>query len=343
VNVAERIAAAAEPRVGDFEGRGLVALANLDTRTRTHWTADELVLAEFPEPRWAVPGLVPEGLTVLAAPPKAGKSWLTLQLALAVAAGGRALGKVPVASGDALLLALEDTPRRLQQRLRMLLEGGPAPRRLAISTVARPLGQTVEDLRGWLERHPDARLVVVDVLARLRGPADDRSSAYDRDYASIASLKRVADEAQVAMVVVHHVRKMGSEDYAATVSGTYGLIGAADAVAVLQRARSSGEAVLKITGRDVEESEHALRFEPRAGAWVLLDEAPAELALTDERRQVLATIDQYGSVTPKSLADSQADPPPHAGGRTGRDQRAGRLRETRRPPVTHVTTVTAAE
>ena len=49
-------------------------------------TADEILTAAWPEPVWAIPGLLPVGLTILAGRPKVGKSWLALQIALAVAA-----------------------------------------------------------------------------------------------------------------------------------------------------------------------------------------------------------------------------------------------------------------
>src|SRR5437870_5446609 len=83
--------------------------------------------ADFPPPRWAVPGIVAEGLTLYAGPPKVGKSWLALGLAVAIASGGRALGKVQVQSGDVLYAALEDPPRRLQERLGTVLDGGSVP------------------------------------------------------------------------------------------------------------------------------------------------------------------------------------------------------------------------
>src|SRR5688572_20122765 len=63
---------------------------------RSSWTATDLIATEFPEPRFAVPGLIPEGLTLFAGAPKLGKSWLGLGLGIAVASGGRALGSVPV-------------------------------------------------------------------------------------------------------------------------------------------------------------------------------------------------------------------------------------------------------
>jgi hypothetical protein len=65
-------------------------------RARTSYSAVELLATTFPEPRWAVPGILAEGLTFLAGAPKLGKSWLALNVSLAIASGGRALGQIPV-------------------------------------------------------------------------------------------------------------------------------------------------------------------------------------------------------------------------------------------------------
>src|SRR5207253_2368842 len=96
-------------------------------------TAAELMRMKLPPPRWAVPELIPEGLTILAGRPKTGKSWLALHIAIAVATGGAVLTSSPVESGPVLYLAMEDTRRRLQKRLSKLLQG-PPPEQLHIRT-----------------------------------------------------------------------------------------------------------------------------------------------------------------------------------------------------------------
>ena len=103
-------------------------------------SATELMAIEFPEPRWIVPGIVPEGTTILAGKPKMGKSWLALGTSVAVAAGGVALGTKKVERGAVLYLALEDNPRRLQSRLKKLLPGGAAPEGLELATEWPRLG-----------------------------------------------------------------------------------------------------------------------------------------------------------------------------------------------------------
>src|SRR5690606_11474648 len=96
------------------------------------WTADEILQHDWPEPTWAVPDIIPAGLTILAGRPKVGKSWLALSIAQAVAAGGVVLGK-QVEPGPVLYMGLEDNPRRLQSRMQQ--QGWPlglAARFLAI-------------------------------------------------------------------------------------------------------------------------------------------------------------------------------------------------------------------
>ncbi len=272
---------------------------------RTSWTAGDLLAADFPPPAWAVPGVIPEGLTLLAGAPKLGKSWLALNLAAAVAAGGRALGRVQVDQGEVLYLALEDPPRRLASRLRLILNGDAAPHGLTFETEWPPLADGGADqLDAWLAEHPGRRLVVVDVVARVRGQVDDRVNRYDADYHAMAELKKLADRHGVAILVLHHTRKAGAEDYLDTVSGTHGLAGAADAVAVMTRARTSADAVLQVTGRDVEERSYALRFSPSIGTWTLLDEPPEVLEMGDTRRRIHALLEDAGPMTPKQIAEA---------------------------------------
>ncbi|MBZ4321465.1 AAA family ATPase [Streptomyces huiliensis] len=273
-------------------------------RIRTAWTADELMAAEFPEPRWAVPGIISEGVNLLAGPPKVGKSWLSLGLALSVAAGGQAMDTVPVEGGPVLYLALEDTPRRLQTRMRKILGGEPAPAALTLATSCPPLPQGGnEAIAQWVERNPDARMVIVDVFAKMRGPSAPGTSAYDADYAAVGHAKRIADHYGIAMVLVHHVRKAGSDDFLAEVSGTNGLAGAADATLVLKRSRGQADGVLHVTGRDVDEAEYALRFYAEAGAWQLLEGPAAAHTIGDTRATVLRYVRDNPGAKPKQIAE----------------------------------------
>jgi len=273
-------------------------------RSRTSWTAAELVAEDFPEPRWAVPGIVPEGCILLAGPPKVGKSWLTLGLGLSVASGGKALGRLDVPAGPVLYLALEDTPRRLKARLLKMLAGDPAPATMTLVTTCPPLPEGGDKrVALWLDQHRDTRLVVVDVFTRMRGPRPPGSSAYEADYAAVAQMKTVADAYGVALILVVHVRKAEADDFLETISGTNGLAGAADAVAVLRRPRGKADGVLHVTGRDVDEMTYALKFGADLGAWQLLDGPATQHLVGGTRAAILAAAGRLPGAGPRQLAD----------------------------------------
>jgi RecA-family ATPase len=274
-------------------------------RLRTHWTADELMAMEFVPPVWAVPGIICEGVTLLCGPPKVGKSWASLGLGLSVASGTQALNAIPVEGGPVLYLALEDTPRRLQSRMGKILGDQPAPAGLTLATSCPLMGQGGDEaIAGWLDHHRDARMVVIDVFAKIRGNAPVGSSAYEADYAAVGAIKRLADNYAVPFVLVHHVRKMGSEDFLAEVSGTNGIAGAADATLVLKRARGQADGILYVTGRDVDESEYALSFDTGTGNWSLLDGPADEHQTTDTRAAILRHLRANPGSGPRTIAQA---------------------------------------
>ena len=275
------------------------------SRRVTAWSASDLLAQTFPDPKWSVPGLFPEGLTLLAGPPKVGKSWLSLGLAVSVASGGRALGAITVEAGPVLYLALEDTPRRLQKRLRQILHGDPAPPMLtlAVECPTIPAGG-LDKIDGWLssprhERPP--RLVIIDLLERIRGQVPSGTSAYQADYQVISAIKSVADQHGVGIILIHHVRKVSAEDFLSEISGTLGLSGAADTICALKRARGEMDGKLHVTGRDVDEEEYALSFSPELGAWQLIG-AASEFGLSDNRRKILTWLRANDGAKPAEIA-----------------------------------------
>ncbi|MFI6073812.1 AAA family ATPase [Actinoplanes sp. NPDC051343] len=272
-------------------------------RIRTSWSAADIMAMEFAPPKWAVPGVLSEGVNLLCGPPKVGKSWMSLGLGVDVALGGKAFGSIPVERGPVLYLALEDTARRLQNRLGKVLGSRKAPAGLTLATECPPLPQGGDQaIAAWLDRNPTARMVIIDVFAKLRGNSAPGDSAYDADYKAVSRAKKVADDYGVAFVLVHHVRKAGSDDFLTEVSGTNGLAGAADATLVLKRARNQGDGVLHITGRDVDENEYALAFDPALGAWQMLDGPAEDHKLSETRSVILRFLRTAPGSTPKVIA-----------------------------------------
>lgn len=267
-------------------------------------SAQDLMTRVFAPVRWAVTGLLLEGVIIFAGRPKLGKSWLALNIAVAVACGGRALGAIEVEAGPVLYLALEDGERRLQDRLRKTLTGGAIPENLFLATEWKRFDDGgLLLLKEWLIDHPDARLIVIDTLKRVRPHERGSERLYNADYDAIGPLTDLAHAYGVSVLVIHHTRKMDSDDPLDLVSGSFGLTGAADGVLILKRARGQCDAVLHATGRDFEDKELALRWDAELTGWRMLGDA-AEYKLSNERREVIALLKQSGPLAPKVVAES---------------------------------------
>jgi hypothetical protein len=220
-------------------------------------TAADLVKIEYPPPQWLVTGLLGEGLTLCCGKSKEGKSWLSLQLAFAIAGGLPMCGRESV-QGDVLYFSLEDTRRRLQSRVRKFEAsyGKPAPSNLFLSTrAAKSHEGGIAQIAEWLLDHKaTAKLVIIDTLGRFRETQKGKSNGFAEDYEAIAVIKELIDHFGVSCLVIHHTRKLPSEDPFDAISGTNALGAAADSMWVLERIRGQADAKLFTTGRDADES-----------------------------------------------------------------------------------------
>jgi hypothetical protein len=252
----------------------------------------ELDHMQFNALKFVVPGYIVEGLTLLAGKPKIGKSWLLFHAAYAVASGGTTLGDIRCEEGDVLLCALEDSPRRLQSRMRKLFPLPPRPERLwFVCDMPRLTEGGLDYIKGWIDGAERGRMVVIDTLAMVRMPNKKTLSAYDADYQAVRELRALAHEKGVAIVLVHHLRKAEADDAFDTVSGTLGLTGAPDTIMILKR---EGENyTLRAKGRDLEEIEKAVQFNPATCTWAVLGEAK-DVRQSDQRSAVVEALTDAG-------------------------------------------------
>lgn len=230
--------------------------------------ASTLMEHEFSPVSFAVQGILPAGLTIFAGSPKIGKSWLGLDLALAVSIGGPALSCLGTEQGSVLGLMREDSFRRLQSRIRLLLgESAPAPKGLElVPHEAEWFGgeQGLADMTEWAEEVGNPRLVVIDTIAKVEPDmGEDKSrGAYSGNYSMMSRYKQWADHHNCAVLMVHHDTKAGAAkpkqgeeapDPFTRISGTRAMTGAADTLWFLDSVRGKGEGTLWVTGRDVAE------------------------------------------------------------------------------------------
>ena len=234
-------------------------------------TAEQLQSAPYSPVPFLVDELLPEGLHILAGAPKIGKSWLALWLCLCVSQG-QPLWNFAVTQGEVLYLSLEDSYRRIQSRLFDLTEDAPPTLHFAIlaDTLKHGLEQQIEQ---FLTEHPDTKLVVIDTLQRVRGTGSD-SNLYANDYQDIGLLKRLADRRQIAILLIHHLRKLHDDDPMNMISGSTGLSGAADSTFVLQKhSRLANIASLHCIGRDIPDRTLKLEFGEEDHVWKLLEDS----------------------------------------------------------------------
>lgn len=233
--------------------------------------AQWLIQQPFTSPSWVIEGLLTAGLSLLVGSPKAGKSWMALKMALCVSTGAP-FWDLQTNASDVLYLCLEDTKSRIQQRLWKLPD--EASPRLHIATSASKIGDDlISQLREFVTSNPETRLIIIDTLQTVRSISED--SAYAAGYSDMNALKKFADKNGLAILRIHHNRKMGDSDVFNTVSGANGITGAADCTMVLNNLnRSAHRATLFVTGRDVEFQEYKIRMNDCE--WELIEKTSEE-------------------------------------------------------------------
>ena len=231
-------------------------------------SGEELMKLDIPPMKYIVSSLIPQGMHVVSGPSKIGKSWLLLLLCLKVAKGER-FWNLRTEKGTVLYLCLEDGLRRIQDRLSEFTED--APDNLYFATSAPSLAEDLaSQIENFITEHPDTVMIVIDTLQKIREGCGE-ANAYADDYKDIGNLKSIADKNNIALMVVHHVRKQWSDDPHQMVIGTTGIIGAADTSYVLMKEKITDDvAKFYVRGRDVEEQVLTIKFNPESKEWVFV-------------------------------------------------------------------------
>lgn len=262
------------------------------------FSAADLKKMIFPPLHWIIPDYLLEGLTILAGGPKLGKSWLALGIADCVASGKGVLGKSAQKPQEVLYCALEDSQRRLQNRLSMIKSDWPEKLHFLTADEARKGGGFLWQLERWIGENPETKLIIVDTLQKVRDIEDDNS--YRETYNNTSKFKTIADKNEVGLMCIHHTKKVKSEDFLENLMGSQGLAGVADSVMELKRFRQQTQAVLSITGRDILEKQLSINMVD--GVWEMLGETK-DVQISMERQEILDVLQENGELTPQEIAD----------------------------------------
>jgi hypothetical protein len=253
-------------------------------------TAEELRNRTFPPTRFIVPSILPEGLAILSGKPKAGKSFMAMDIGIGVTTGAQVFGSHKPLTGDAIYAANEDTDRRLKGRMAKYLSPfDPWPDRLSLTTSWSRLDLGgVSDLQDWASSVQEPRLAIIDTLATVRPIRRNNETPYDSDYRALAELHDfVGTVPGLAVLVLQHNRKADSEDPIDLISGTLGGPGVADTLLVLSKTPQG--TTLFLRGRDVEETDYAVRFNKQACRWSLIGDAGL-VHLSETRKKILDVL-----------------------------------------------------
>ena len=253
-----------------------------------------------------IDGLLYQGTYLFVGSPKVGKSFMMAQLAYHISTG-TPLWNYRVRNATVLYFALEDDYPRLQRRLYHMF-GADGTDNLYFATESKTVNGGLEDqIRGFIQEHPDTGLIIIDTLKRVRetGGAD---YSYGSDYDVVAKLKALADSYKVTMLIVHHTRKQQADDKFDTISGTNGLLGAADGAFLLTKEKRTGNAAcLDVSGRDQPDQRLHLFRNEETLAWELerveteLWKAPPE-PLLEQVSAFLSSAGKDWAGTPTELS-----------------------------------------
>ena len=247
-------------------------------------TVDGRTLMDRPlePPNFVVDTLISQGLHILAGSPKVGKSWLALWLAVTVAKG-EPVWNMTTKQGTTLYLCLEDSVLRIQNRLFEITED--APDSVHFCTECAHIGQGLEEqVDAFIAAHPDTVLVIIDTLQMVR-PIHD--ATYANDYRDLSVLKRLADKHDIAILLIHHLRKEKAEDVFHRISETTAISGAVDSsFTLVEEKRGSGRAKLSCIGRDIEYRELTLERNGE-NVWELVSDSRTQPELLGGRIVIL--------------------------------------------------------
>lgn len=230
---------------------------------------DELYDTIYPPKIPIVDGLLYNGMYLFVGAPKVGKSFFMARLGYHISKGAPFWG-TPVEKGAVLYLALEDDYARLQKRLSRMF-GVESTDNFFFATKSKTLNEGLEEqLNQFVKEHQDARLIIIDTLQKVREVAGDKFG-YGSDYDIVTKLKRFSDTHNICLLAVHHTRKMESSDSFDMISGTNGLLGAADGAFVMQKQkRTENKAILEMAGRDQQDQRLELNFNRELCVWELV-------------------------------------------------------------------------
>ena len=256
--------------------------------------AQDLFKYNTKENDFLIQGLIPAvGVSILGGHPKTGKSWMALNFIRCLSRNELVFNEFYSQQVGVYYLSLEDNTSRLKSRLQKIYEeDNPKVSNLEIKT---HIGSSIngnydflDELRKEIESSPYIKLLIIDPFQKIRGANDRKSDAYQADYKDMSALKDLADEFEISILLIHHLKKDKnlSEACLSSLNGSMGLSGAADSILLLTKENDNYS--LKVTGKDVEERTLVLTLDQESFIFsVAAEEQTMNKGVQDEILEIL--------------------------------------------------------
>lgn len=277
--------------VAALEAAGVIANGAAEVEAKLSITSGkELYDREYAPRKFLVEDVIAEGnLILLAGRPKAGKSWLLLQLAQALDAGGEWLGR-RAKRARVLLITLEDGQRRIHERMHVM-RWRPNAAGVATELPDSLAGRGMDAIRNEAESGSWDCIIIDSLRAAIRGAIDENANSAMA--ALVQGLADIAHQTNVTIILVHHTRKTGDDDPFNVIAGAGATRAAYDLGMVLDRKRGEAEAVLMFESRDLSVEDMTISFDASRG-WSYAGSAVKREELRAGRRvvQVLDALER---------------------------------------------------
>jgi len=245
--------------------------------------------------------LITIGLTLLIGGSKIGKSWLALQLIIAIDKGSCFLGNLLTKKLGVVYFALEDTEERIKRRLDKY--GVVNFNEAWLETTWK---KSLTSLKNYLLENPQFKVVIIDTLQKFARITDIKD--YTETVNALSTLKQIADELGIAIIAIHHTRKgaeNGTGDWMDGGLGSVGINATADCTITLSRKRDSNEGFLRATGRDIEDIYWALKWDKELCSYSKVGDVPKEKSLSEDQQILIQILEEDAPkpVTTAVIAD----------------------------------------
>ena len=270
-----------------------IPFRNISSSNTSIISANELLKTKLEPVQWIAETILPKGLTLLAARPKTGKSFLALNLAVSTAKGELALNKFQTSKSNVLYIGNEDSFNRLQNRLSKILSNNEGekievPKNLYLMTDFPKLNLGGLEV---LENHIkelNLGFVIIDTFFKSFEYPDNKKNAYTLEYEFTGMFQTFARKNKICFMMVHHTKKASSDYMFDNVLGTTGITGSADTIWIIEN--KNNKSTLEITGKDVESLSYEINFDKNNCTWSYIGESTFDINTTPERFEILQLL-----------------------------------------------------